>query len=362
MNAPQLNLPIGIQTFSQIITGGYYYVDKTGHIARLLKQDKYYFLSRPRRFGKSLLLDTLKELLECNEPLFRGLAVHEQWDWATPAPVIEISFNDGGLETRQGLEQRITKLLKQNSHRLALPWQETPNPVDGLRELIHSAHEKYGQRVVILVDEYDKPILDHINNPAIALSMRECLNGLFSVIDDADAQLRFVFITGSAKFNSPAMSNSLDILRDISLCPEYASLCGFTDAELDTVLMPALIGLDRQAIKAQYKGYSWLGEAVYNPWDILLLLRERKFQPWWYESSPPTFLHKLLTERPIRLSAHDNLKADATLLSSFDGNATSTTAIMFQAGYLTIEKEERVGGNYYYTLRVPNRAVAQCLS
>ena len=195
MNTPQLNLPIGIQTFSQIITGGYYYVDKTGQIIRLLKQDKYYFLSRPRRFGKSLLLDTLKELLECNEPLFRGLAVHEQWDWATPVPVIRISFNDGGLESRSDLERRMTSLLKRNSQRLKVEWLESDDPVEGFSELIYRTREKYQQRVVILIDEYDKPILDHIDQPAIAIAMRECLKGFYSVIKDADADIRFAFIT-----------------------------------------------------------------------------------------------------------------------------------------------------------------------
>lgn len=361
MSEPHRKLPIGIQTFSQIISGNYYYVDKTAQIARLLSEDKYYFLSRPRRFGKSLLLDTLKELLECNEALFRGLAIHGQWDWTTPSPVIEISFNDGGLETRQDLEQRMISLVQQNSQRLALPWEAPANPVEGLRLLIKRAHEKYGQRVAILVDEYDKPVLDHINNPPVALAMRECLKGFYSVIKGADAWIRFAFITGVSKFSKVSLFSGLNNLRDITLTPEYSALCGYTDADLDTVFAPELTGLDRQETKNWYNGYNWLGESVYNPYDILLLLRERKFRPWWFESGTPTFLIKLLTERQTWLPTLGNLKADAELLSTFDVDTIPTTALMFQAGYLTIAKEELVGGNYYYTLRFPNREVEQSL-
>lgn len=324
MSEPRRKLPIGIQTFSQIISGNYYYVDKTAHIARLLSEDKYYFLSRPRRFGKSLLLDTLKELLECNEALFRGLAIHGQWDWTRPSPVIEISFNDGGLETRQDLEQRMISLVQQNSQRLGLPWEAPANPVEGLRLLIKRAHEKYGQRVAILVDEYDKPVLDHINNPPVALAMRECLKEFYSVIKGADAWIRFAFITGVSKFSKVSLFSGLNNLRDITLTPEYSALCGYTDVDLDTVFAPELSGLDRQETRNWYNGYNWLGESLYNPYDILLL-RERKFRPWWFESGRPTFLIKLLTERQTWLPTLGNLKADAELLCSRSGtNATPT--------------------------------------
>lgn len=361
MNAARLNLPIGIQTFSQIIAGGYYYVDKTGQIARLLSQDKYYFLSRPRRFGKSLLLDTLKELLECNEPLFRGLAVHGQWEWGTPAPVIRISFNDGGLTHRSDLERRMQSLLKRNGERLQVDYPASTDPVESFSELIHRTREKYQQPVVILIDEYDKPVLDHIDHSAVALEMRECLKGFYSVIKEADAEIRFAFITGVSKFSKVSLFSGLNNLRDISLSPEYSSLCGYTDAELDKVFSPELPGLDRQEIKAWYNGYNWLGESVYNPYDILLLLRERKFRPWWFESGTPSFLIKLLTERQTWLPTLGDLKADAELLSSFDVDTIPTATLMFQAGYLSIEKEELAGGNYYYSLRFPNREVAQSL-
>ena len=361
MPSAHRNLPIGIQTFSQIISGGYYYVDKTAQIAQLLQEDKYYFLSRPRRFGKSLLLDTIKELLECNESLFRGLAIHPQWDWTKPSPVIRISFNDGGLESRSDLERRMKSLLKRNAQRLKVDFPTSDDPVEDFAELIYRTFEKYQQRVVILIDEYDKPILDHINQTALALAMQECLKGFYSVIKEADAEIRFAFITGVSKFSKVSLFSGLNNLRDITLSAEYSALCGYTDHDLDSVFAPELPGLNRADIKIWYNGYNWLGESVYNPYDILLLFRERKFRSWWFESGTPSFLIKLLTERQTWLPTLGNLKADAELLSTFDVENIPSTALMFQAGYLTIAKEELLGGNYYYTLNFPNREVEQSL-
>ena len=163
------------------------------------------------------------------------------------------------------------------------------------------------------------------------------------------------------KFSKVSLFRGLNNLRDITLSPEYSALCGYTDVDLDTVFAPELAGLNRQEIRAWYNGYNWLGESVYNPYDILLLLRERKFRPWWFESGTPSFLIKLLTERQTWLPTLCNLKADAEMLSTFDVDIIPTTALKFQAGYLTIEKEELVGGNYYYSLRLPNREVEQSL-
>ncbi|MBI3230902.1 MAG: AAA family ATPase, partial [Burkholderiales bacterium] len=213
----------------------------------------------------------------------------------------------------------------------------------------------------ILVDEYDKPVLDHINNPPIATAMRDCLKGFYSVIKGADAKIRFAFITGVSKFSKVSLFSGLNNLRDITLTPEFSALCGYTDHDLDTVFAPELAGLDRVETKNWYNGYNWLGESVYNPYDILLLLRERKFRPWWFESGTPSFLIKLLTERQTWLPTLGNLQADAELLSTFDVETIPTAALMFQAGYLTIAKEELMGGNYYYTLRFPNREVEQSL-
>ena len=193
-------LPIGIQTFREIIEEGYYYVDKTGFALDLVEQGKYYFLSRPRRFGKSLFLDTLKDLFEGHQALFTGLAAETRWDWTKQYPVIRISFSDGVLQNRAELDQRISEILIDNQKRLGVTC--THESLGGqLSELIALAHQKYGQRAVVLIDEYDKPILDNITHSAVALEMREGLKNIYSVLKGSDEHLKFVFLTGVSKFS-----------------------------------------------------------------------------------------------------------------------------------------------------------------
>lgn len=354
-------LPIGIQTFAEIIAQECYYVDKTAQIAKLIEDGKYYFLSRPRRFGKSLLLDTIKELFSCNADLFRGLFIHERWDWTRPSPVIRISFNNGGLLDRKSLEVRMLSLLQSCCTDLAVPFPETQDPVQNFSEVIRLTARQYKQRVVILIDEYDKPILDQIHDSAIALAMRECLKGFYSVIKGSDEHISFALITGVSKFSKVSLFSGLNNLRDITVSADFATICGYTDADIDRVFAPELLGLDRQEIKRWYNGYNWLGTPVYNPHGVLSLFSERKYRSWWFESATPTFLIKLLTERQAWLPQLGNLTADADMLSSFDVDAIPTTALMFQTGYLTIDEEVLIGGNYYYRMRFPNREVEQSL-
>ena len=360
MTQPRRKLPIGIQTFAEIIGEGHYYVDKTNLAHRLIEQGKYYFLSRPRRFGKSLFLDTLKELFEGNELLFRGLDIHDRWDWTTGHPVIHISFGGGVLQTRAELDEKIREILDDNQRRLGVVC-EHPSLSGCFAELVRLAHAQTGQRVVVLIDEYDKPILDNITDPDSARVMREGLKNLYSVIKDQDAHLRFVFLTGVSKFSKVSLFSGLNNLEDITLAPAYSALCGYTDADVDTVFAPELDGLDRDEIRRWYNGYNWTGEAVYNPFDLLLLFRNRRFQPWWFETGTPTFLVKLLTERETWLPRLGELETDAELLSTFEVDDIPTEALMFQAGYLTIAREELLGGIYYYQLRFPNREVYQSL-
>jgi hypothetical protein len=191
-------LPIGIQTFAKIRSENYYYVDKTPLIWHLAQEGGYYFLSRPRRFGKSLFLDTLKELFEGHEPLFRGLYIHDRWDWSIRYPVIRISFGSGILRNRDELDRRIIDLLRVNAEALDLHLPDDLDIVGRFGELIRNARRQTGQRVVVLIDEYDKPILDNLTDRETALAMREGLKNLYSTLKDADADLQFVFLTGAA--------------------------------------------------------------------------------------------------------------------------------------------------------------------
>ena len=203
-HAPQ-ETPHRFQTFREIREDDYYYVDKTPLAHRLIEGGKYYFLSRPRRFGKSLLLDTLGELFAGSEPLFRGLHVHDRWDWSTVYPVIRISFGGGVLHDRAVLDRRIRAMLLENSESLGVRCRDPEDIPTCFGELIRGIHAQSGQRVVVLVDEYDKPILDNITNSDVARVMRDGLRNLYSVIKDADAHIRFAFLTGVSKFSKVSL-------------------------------------------------------------------------------------------------------------------------------------------------------------
>ena len=362
---PRRKLPIGIQGFAKIREADYYYVDKTGIALDLIDQGSYYFLSRPRRFGKSLFLDTLKEMFEGNAKLFEGLAAESRWNWSVKYPVIWISFSDGVLQSREQLDQRILDLLRINRLDLdiPLPLGLIENNISAnFRDLIRQAHQKHGQRAVVLIDEYDKPILDNITNSAVATDMREGLKNLYSVLKGSDAHLKFVFLTGVSKFSKVSLFSGLNNLQDITLDPRYSTICGYTDHDMDTVFAPELPGLDRQEIRNWYNGYNWLGDSVYNPFDALLLFSTRMFKAHWFETGTPTFLIKLLQERQQFTPDIGRIVAPETLLSSFDVDNIPVEALLFQAGYLTIARSRLISGRLEIALKYPNLEVQSSLN
>ncbi|MCG5517144.1 MULTISPECIES: ATP-binding protein [unclassified Ectothiorhodospira] len=359
-NHQRLRLPIGIQTFSEIREGDYYYVDKTPVIECLVHQNKYYFLSRPRRFGKSLLLDTLRCLFEGRQSLFEGLYIHDRWDWKTVHPVIRLSFGDGVLTSRDALDIHIHELLNAQAEALDVSLRNT-SIAGRFRELIHQTHQRHGERAVLLIDEYDKPILDNIRYPERARELREGLKNLYSVLKDADPHLHLVLLTGVSKFSKVSLFSGLNNLRDITLLPDYTTLCGYTDEDLDTVFAPELPGLDRDAIRQWYNGYRWGGQevtSVYNPFDVLLLLQNRQFGPYWFESATPTFLVEILKDRGVFTPALTAWHSRPALLSRFDVEDISTDALLFQTGYLTLKDiHEEVPNRPLYKLGLPNQEV-----
>ncbi|MCG5523305.1 AAA family ATPase, partial [Ectothiorhodospira sp. A-7R] len=306
---------------------------------QLIEDGSYYFLSRPRRFGKSLLLDTLKELFEANEPLFRGLYIHDRWDWQTRHPVVRISFADGVMVSRSALDTRIRHLLQFNRERLGIEHSGAQDIAGEFSDLIRMAHHQHGQRVVVLIDEYDKPILDNITDADVARELREGLKNLYSVLKDADPHLKFCLLTGVSKFSKVSLFSGLNNLNDITLDKPFAPICGYTDEDIDTVFAPELPGLDRDQIRQWYNGYRWGDEttpAVYNPFDVLLLFQKREFRPYWFESATPSFLVKLLSERGVFTPRLDRLQTKASLLGRFDVDDIATEALLFQTGYLTV--------------------------
>ena len=355
-------LPIGIQTFRKIQEENCYYVDKTPHIRRMINEGTHYFLSRPRRFGKSLFLDTLKELFEGNEPLFEGLHIHDHWDWSVRYPVVRLDFSSGNYQGSDDLREEVTAQLNvlENEAKVS-PRDESASA--RLRHLMKLLHEQSGQRVVLLVDEYDKPILDVLEVPEVARANRDFLRSLYSTVKFSDAHIRFTFITGVSKFSKVSLFSGLNNLKDITLDTRYSAICGYTDADLDTVFAPELPGLDREEIRHWYNGYSWRGdEKVYNPFDILLLFDSREFGAYWFETGTPTFLIETLFNRRVSSLKLDEMIGSSDLLSTFDVDEIATEALLFQTGYLTITGEENLGGKFFYRLGYPNREVRQSLN
>ena len=228
--------------------------------------------------------------------------------------------------------------------------------------MIEGLRGQSGERVVVLVDECDKPILDALGQPEVARANRDFLRGLYSVVKDCDAHVRFALLAGVSKFSKVSLFSGLNNLIDITLDPECATICGHTEADLDTVFAPEMAGLDRGEVREWYNGYSWRGERVYNPFDVLLLCRRREFGAWWFETGTPTFLVDMLTRRGINAFELDGLEADERLLSSFDVEEIAIEALLFQTGYLTIEESAFLAGETQYRLGYPNREVRQSLN
>ena len=372
-------LPVGIQTFREIREEDCYYVDKTAYARRLANDaGKHYFLSRPRRFGKSLFVDTLKELYEGAEGLFRGLAVHDGWDWSRRHPVVRLSFGAGNFKRPDELRASALRQLDA-AERRAAPGPlgrlldtvrgRPPGPSGGdsapgrFAALLETLHRRTGRRVVVLVDEYDKPILDALDDAERARANRDDLRGLYGTLKDCDAHVELSFITGVSRFSKVSLFSGLNNLVDLTLDPDYSAICGYTDADLDRVFAPELPGLDRDEIRAWYDGYGWLGEEkVYNPFGLLKLFRSRRFEAHWFETGTPRFLVDTLIRRGVAAPDLDDVHASEALLSEFDVDAIAPEALLFQTGYLTIRGEDRRGGRTVYRLGYPNREVRQGLS
>ncbi len=351
-------LPIGIQDFETIRSEGFYYVDKTHLIRQLVEDGRHYFLSRPRRFGKSLLVSTLKALFTGQETLFNGLDIHDHWDWSVTHPVLRLSFG-AKYNAPDDIADSVCAQLELIEHAAGLdPDRTTGTGPVRLQKVIYHLHKMTDQRVVILVDEYDKPILDVLRDPDRARANREYLRGFYGIIKDSAEHVRFVFVTGVSMFSKVSLFSDLNNLKDISLDPRFATLCGYTDTDLDTVFAPELEGLDREVLRTWYNGYNWLGEErLYNPFDVLLLFDERKFKPYWFRTGSPRFLFETLQEKSVHPLDLEGRFTDESLVSKFDVEDISAEALLFQTGYLTITDERSDDFDTFYKLGYPNREV-----
>jgi hypothetical protein len=357
------NLPLGISTLSLLLESNGIYVDKTEYAYNLIKQPGRFFLSRPRRFGKSLFVDTLKEIFEGNQKLFEGLFIYDKWDWTKKYPVIKFDFAEGILKSEKDLNEKIHEILFLNEKNLGVT--TVNKSISGrFAEIIKGAREKYGERAVVLVDEYDKPLLDNIHNPEMAKEIRSGLKNLYSVLKSQDANLQFIFMTGVTKFSKVNLFSGLNQLKDITLSKFYSSICGYTDKDLEEYFSEHLSGSDPEKVRKWYNGYNWTGqESVYNPYDILLFLSEDfSFQNYWFETGTPTFLIELFKKHQYFLPNLENVQVTREVLDAFDVDYIDPIALLFQSGYLTIKDTYIDDQEQIFNLKIPNREVRQALN
>ncbi len=349
-------LPINKSVLKKIVDENCCYVDKTHFIKQMLDDgDGFWFLSRPRRFGKTLFLDTLRAAFAGEKELFKGLFLENHWDWDVKYPVVNISFGRGTLTSPEELNKAIYYSLDSNAQQYGLELT-----VDGIPErfdeFIRKLYQKFSVGVVVLIDEYDKPLLDNITKKA-AEDMREGLSSFYSVLKDADRYLKFVFLTGVTKFSKTSIFSKLNNLTDISLKPKYADICGYTQKEFESVFINYLKDVDLEKIKEWYDGYNFLGNNLYNPYDILLFLSDKRFQCYWFETGTPTFLLELIKEHHFFLPELCNVELSDTQLGEFDVNYIELNALLYQTGYLTIKSVQELADRTYYSLGMPNKEV-----
>ncbi|MGV8090976.1 MAG: AAA family ATPase [Mangrovibacterium sp.] len=352
--------PIGIQTFRKVREEGFLYIDKTQLIHQLISTGNYYFLSRPRRFGKSLLLSTIEEIFKGSKELFKGLWIEDRWDWEQKHPVIHISFSDIGVATL-GMTTAIFKSLKQNADRLGVVLEETVIDQQ-FAELIRKASVK--GKVVILIDEYDKGIIDYLDDIPLAESNRTVMKNFYSVIKGSDAYIRLLLITGVSRFSKVSIFSDLNNLRDITLSPGYATLTGITQQELEADFSGEITEMQQtdpdilEKLKKWYDGYSWnIKDRVYNPFSLLNFMVERVFRNFWFQTGTPTFLVKLIRKKKEFKFEQTQLNENA--LGNFDIADPLLSALLFQTGYLTIKGYNAITRTYL--LDYPNQEVADSL-
>ena len=364
-------LPIGIQGFEKLRTDGFMYVDKTEYIYQLVHDNVPYFLSRPRRFGKSLLLSAMKAYWEGKRELFSGLAIEklekDNPDAWKPYPVFYFDFNGENYEN-VSIEEVLDQHLSD--------WEEIygdkyRNRTLGYRfeKLLETAFKQTGLRCVVLVDEYDKPLLEAIEDKEHEDHIKKVFKGFFSRLKKADEYIQFVFITGVSKFHKVSIFSDLNQLRDISMSEDYAAMCGITEEEIDQYFTDEISSFAkrrrmtvkecREALRKQYDGYQFHpeGEGVYNPYSLLGALLDKDYGSYWFETGTPTFLVKKLREIQfdVRSFTDHTIYANESVLKDYTGDSLDPVPLLYQTGYLTITDYDNKKRRY--TLGFPNEEV-----
>ena len=359
-------LPVGIQTYSEIVDRNCLYIDKTEYICKMMEVSKYIFLSRPRRFGKSLLVSTLQAYFEGRKDLFKGLyieSVEKEW---MEYPVLKFSMASGKHMEREQLERYLLNILEENERRFGLS-SDSKDPNVRLKKLIFNVHEKTGKKVVVLIDEYDAPLLDVAHEEETLPVLRNVMRNFYSPLKDSDPYLHFLFLTGITKFSQLSIFSELNNLKNISMMPEFAAICGISKTEVEDQMADYLDDfaahnqLTRQetmdALKRQYDGYhfTWPSPDIFNPFSLLNALQDRALKSYWFESGTTTFLIELLRKYGNDLTDIKEIEASACDFDAPTESATHIVPPLYQSGYLTIKAYNNEFD--YYTLGIPNREV-----
>lgn len=354
------NYPLGVQTFNEIRKRNLLYIDKTKEIHSLLN-GKYYFYARPRRFGKSLLLSTIKAIYEGQHELFEGLWIEDKWDWSKKHPVIHLIFSEIGHKVSD-LVEAIDNELDTIANQYQITLTET-NYARKFRELIRKMSQKHG-KVVLLIDEYDKPIIDYLgDNTEQALENRDIMRSFYSVVKGSDPHIEFLMITGVSKFSKVSLFSELNNLTDISFHRRYLTLTGITQEELENNFEAAIKTLAEEKgwtsekllaqIKNWYNGYSWNGQQfLYNPYSILAFFDFGEFKNYWFETGTPDFLLRLMKGQNI--IKVNQLHVDNSIFSAYNISQPGAIPILFQTGYLTVKERKE---DDIYVLDYPNLEV-----
>jgi hypothetical protein len=361
------NLPIGIQSFAKLRENNYIYVDKSKLIHQLVTTGSFYFLSRPRRFGKSLLVSTMKELYAGNKALFEGLWIENNWDWSKKNPVLHFSFDTMGY-----VEDGLLPILKIDMQSKAALFDVEIEKTDlkGMfQELIEKVSEKYG-KVVLLVDEYDKPILDYLETSTMssAKENRDILREFYGILKNADEHLELVFITGISKFSKVSIFSHLNNLQDITLSPKYAVLTGYTQEEIEQYFEDYLQLIQERlkttrkilldTMRVWYNGYSWDGiNRVYNPFGTLNFFSSQQFQNFWFATGSPRFLIDQM--KRLEVFNVENIIVNNAALDKFDLDNIELVPLLFQTGYLTVKGLDVWTGDM--VLDYPNKEVRETM-
>ena len=354
-------LPISNSVFRRIIEENNCYVDKSKYIKMLADYPSiYFFLSRPRRFGKSLFVDTLRAAYAGEEELFKGLYLEKNWDFSKKHPVIKISLGGGVAFTGNELNINLNSQLKDNAEKYGVKLEDELSH-NRLYELIKKLYLKNSLKVVVLVDEYDKPILDNLTKP-VKDEIREILAGFYSVLKDANQYLEFVFLTGVSKFSKTSIFSKLNNIQDLTLKKDYGDICGYTQYDLETVFKDYLDGVDLDEVKQWYNGYNFLDSDIYNPYDILLFLNDKEYKFHWFNTGTPTFLLNVIKEKKYYLPDLNNIELSEAQLEEFDIDHLQLEVLLLQSGYLTIKKSYKRGSRYKYVLQIPNKEVKMALT